>query len=317
MTPPSATSRLAPSPTGVLHLGNARSFLLAWLDARARGARLLLRIEDLDGPRVRAGAEAAALEDLRWLGLDWDGEPVRQSERAPLYAAALRRLAEAGRAYPCVCSRRDVELAASAPHAGEEGPRYPGTCRGRWRDAAEAERASGRRASWRFLTPDPGAPDGLVRFEDRFRGSERCDTGAELGDFVIHKRDGEAAYQLAVVVDDAAQGVTDVVRGDDLLPSASRQLLLYRALGLAPPRFAHLPLVIGEDGRRLAKRHGDTTLRRFREQGASAESVVGWLARVSGLRADAAPVRPADLVKDFSLAAIPRSAAVWRGSLDA
>lgn len=309
--------RLAPSPTGVLHLGNARSFLLAWLDARARGGEILLRVEDLDGPRIRPGAEAAALEDLRWLGLDWDGEPVRQSERAPLYARALERLAAEGLAYPCTCTRKDVELAASAPHAGEEGPLYPGTCRGRWPDAESARRASGREPCWRLRTPPPGASAGIVDFTDRVRGAVRVDVGAELGDFVIVKRDGEAAYQLAVTVDDAAQGITDVVRGDDLLPSAARQTLLFRALGHAVPRYAHLPLVVGEDGRRLAKRHGDTTLRRFRAAGVAAASVVGWLAAVSGLRARAQPCCASDLVKDFDFARVPGSAVVWRGSLGA
>jgi glutamyl-tRNA synthetase len=307
--------RLAPSPTGVLHLGNARSFLLAWLDARSRGGEILLRVEDLDGPRVRAGAEAEALADLRWLGLDWDGAVVRQSERAASYEDALVRLGAAGRAYPCTCTRGDVESAASAPHAGDEGPLYPGTCRGRWRDAAEAERTSGRTPCWRFLTPPPRDPAVIVEFVDRVRGAVRCDVGAELGDFVIHKRDGQAAYQLAVVVDDAAQGVTDVVRGDDLLPSAARQILLQRALGLPQPRYAHLPLVVGRDGRRLAKRHGDTSLRQFRAQGVPAEALVGWLAAVSGLQARAEPRRPADLVNDFSLARVPRSAVVWTGSL--
>jgi len=307
--------RLAPSPTGVLHLGNARSFLLAWLDLRSRGGELLLRIEDLDGPRVRAGAEAQALEDLRWLGLDWDGEPVRQSERAREYENALQQLATAGLAYPCTCTRRDVELAASAPHAGEEGPIYPGTCFGRWRDAAEAEAATGRAPCWRFCVPAPGTPEASVAFEDRLRGGVACDAGDELGDFVIHKRDGQAAYQLAVVVDDAAQAVNEVVRGDDLLPSTARQLLLFRALGLQAPRYAHLPLVVGEDGRRLAKRHGDTSLRSFREQGVRPEVVVGWLAAVSGLQPLATPARPADFVNDFSLSRVPLSAVVWRGSL--
>lgn len=307
--------RLAPSPTGVLHLGNARSFLLAWLDVRSRGGELLLRIEDLDGPRVRAGAEAEALYDLRWLGLDWDGEPVRQSERGFLYDAALARLAAEGLAYPCTCTRRDVDLAASAPHAGDEGALYPGTCVGRWTDAAVAEAATGRAPCWRFRAPEAGDPRGIVVFEDRVRGVVRYDAAAELGDFVIRKRDGEAAYQLAVVVDDAAQAVTEVVRGDDLLPSAARQLLLFRALGADAPRYAHLPLVIGEDGRRLAKRHGDTSLRRFREEGVAAARIIGWLAAVSGLRPDAAPLAPSDLVNDFSLARVPRSAVVWTGNL--
>lgn len=305
--------RLAPSPTGVLHLGNARSFLLAWLDARARGGEIVLRIEDLDGPRVKTGAEAAALEDLRWLGLDWDGAPLRQSERSAHYAAALRRLAAAGLAYPCVCSRKDVESAASAPHAGEDGPIYPGSCRGRFADAEAARAQGGRPAAWRFRVPEPGDPRGQIEVEDRLRGRLRWDAGRDLGDFVIVKSDGVAAYQLAVVVDDAAQGVNAVVRGDDLLASAARQTMLQAALGLPTPRYAHLPLVVGADGRRLAKRHGDTSLRHFRADGVSAAAIVGWLAQVSGLRADATPCTPHELLDGFALERVPLSPVVWRG----
>lgn len=307
--------RLAPSPTGALHLGNARSFLLAWLDLRARGGEVLLRIEDLDGPRVKDGAESSALEDLRWLGLDWDGEPVRQSARGELYAAALARLAAQGLAYPCSCTRRDVELAASAPHLGDEGPIYPGTCRGRWPSAAAAEQATGRPPCWRLRVPDPGAAAGQIQFTDRVHGLVRADAGADFGDFVISKSSGSAAYQLAVVVDDAQQGVTEVLRGDDLLLSAARQLLLYRALDLAPPSFAHVPLILGEDGLRLAKRHGDTSLRQFRAAGWQPEQIVGWLAAVSGLGAAGASCAPQDLVAGFELERVPRSAVVWRGSL--
>lgn len=307
--------RLAPSPTGALHLGNARSFLLAWLDLRSRGGEVLLRIEDLDGPRVKGGAEAAAIEDLRWLGLDWDGAPVRQSERGELYAAALARLAAQGLAYPCSCTRRDVELAASAPHLGDEGPLYPGTCRGRWTSAAAAEQATGRPPCWRLRVPEPGAAAGQIAFTDRVRGPVRADAGADFGDFVISKSSGSAAYQLAVVVDDARQGVTEILRGDDLLLSAARQLLLYRALELPPPSFAHVPLIVGVDGLRLAKRHGDTSLRQFRAEGCRPEQVVGWLASVSGLRPAGAICSAQELLAGFDLDRLPRSAVVWRGSL--
>ena len=300
--------RLAPSPTGVLHLGNARSFLLAWLDLRSRGGTVLLRIEDLDGPRVRGGAAEQVLEDLRWLGLDWDGEPLLQSSRAGAHAVALQRLAARGLAYPCTCTRADIERAASAPHAGEEGPVYPGTCLGRWTDAAEAEAATGRTPAWRFRVPDQ---EEVVR--DRVAGERRYRVAEELGDFVIHKRDGQAAYQLAVVVDDAAAGVDSVLRGDDLLPSAARQQLLYRALEAVAPEWAHVPLVVGEDGRRLAKRHGDTSLQAFRDGGVSAEALVGWLAVTAGLREKAEPCAAAELVSDFSLDRLPRAATVWRG----
>ncbi|MDP7061849.1 MAG: tRNA glutamyl-Q(34) synthetase GluQRS [Planctomycetota bacterium] len=299
--------RLAPSPTGVLHLGNARSFLLAWLDIRARGGSILLRIEDLDGPRVRAGAEQAAIEDLQWLGLDWDVPLVRQSERLPLYRQALQQLQKAGRAYRCICSRKDVEQAASAPHLGEEGPIYPGTCK---QGIAGVEHALP--PNYRFHV----APSN-TRFHDRFVGDVAYNVAEQLGDFVIWKRDDEPAYQLAVVVDDAAMGITDVLRGDDLLSSAARQTQVYEALGLSLPNFAHTPLIVGKDGRRLAKRHGDTSLHAFREQGVAAETVVGWLAWKSGLQDSPAPVTAAELVSVFDLQKVPQRQITWHGSFSA
>lgn len=307
-----ATGRLAPSPTGVLHLGNARSFVLAWLGARMQGASLWLRIEDIDGPRVRAGAEQAVLDDLAWLGLDWDHGPIRQSDRLPLYRAALDRLLEAGQAFPCVCTRRDVEQAASAPHAGEDGLVYPGTCRERfssWEDA----RPSGKPVAIRFRVPD----DARVAWQDQVAGPQAYEVARQLGDFVIWKKDDEPAYQLAVVVDDADAGVGQVVRGDDLLPSAARQELLYQALGWSAPTWWHVPLVVGEDGRRLAKRHGDTSLRHLREQGATASQVLAWIARSCGLELASPPATAADLLPAFSWEALPREPVVWRGALDA
>ncbi|MEZ5964427.1 MAG: tRNA glutamyl-Q(34) synthetase GluQRS [Planctomycetota bacterium] len=292
--------RLAPSPTGVLHLGNARTFLLAWLSVRARGGRLLLRIEDIDGPRVKADAEHQVLADLRWLGLDWDGEPVRQTDRLPLYAEACSGLLAAGRAYPCVCSRKEVEEAASAPHEPDlDGPVYAGTCAGLFHDLADARARSGRQAAVRFRV-DVGA----VPFADRVRGPQ---TGRIRGDFVIQKRDGGPAYQLAVVVDDAAQGVTEVLRGDDLLPSTPRQLLLCRALALDPPAYAHVPLVVGPDGLRLAKRHGDTSLAAFRASGVRPEQVVGYLAHTCGVGPVGGECMPRDLLPRFDLARVPRA----------
>jgi glutamyl-tRNA synthetase len=272
-------SRLAPSPTGALHLGNARTFLLNWLAVRAAGGSLPLRIEDLDGPRVKPGAAALALEDLRWLGLGWDGEPLLQSSRAAAHAAALDLLRQRGLVYPCVCTRREVETSRSAPQEGDAGTPYPGTCRGRFPDAEAARAATGREPAWRFAVPE----DREVAFEDGFRGPVRDVPARSSGDFVVAKRTGEAAYQLAVVVDDAFQGVDLVVRGDDLLPSTPLQILLHEALGLAPPRYVHLPLVRGSDGRRLAKRHGDTRVARYRGAGAPPERVIGLLASWSGL----------------------------------
>lgn len=260
----------------MLHLGNARTFLLTWLDIRTRGGTLLLRIEDIDGPRVKSGAERATLEDLAWLGLDWDGAPLRQSEHCARYRAHVDGLIERGLAYPCICTRKEIEDAASAPHEDwlDAAP-YPGTCRGRFPTLAAARAASGREPAVRYRVDVDRVP-----FVDGFRGAQ---DGRIRGDFVIQKRDGEPAYQLAVVADDHAQGITRVMRGDDLVPSTPRQLLLYAALGWEAPQFAHLPLLVGEDGRRLAKRHGDTSLRSYRERGIDAESVLGWLAARSGL----------------------------------
>lgn len=278
-TLPAVRSRLAPSPTGSLHLGNARTFLLTWLHVRAAGGSLVLRTDDLDGPRVKPDAVAAGLVDLRWLGLDWDEAPgvLVQSVRGPLYAAVAEGLVERGLAYPCVCTRREVDTASSAPH-GAEGPRYPGTCRGLWHTCAEAEAARGRPAALRFVTPS-----GPVAFADQLYGAQAFDPQSDTGDFVIFRNNGVAAYQLATVVDDDASGVDLVMRASDLLPSTSRQILLQRALGLSTPAYLHLPLVVGADGHRLAKRHGDTSIRSLREQGWSAAALIGRLASTAGL----------------------------------
>lgn len=306
--------RLAPSPTGVLHLGNARSFLLAWLDIRARKGRLLLRIEDLDGPRIRAGAEQAAIEDLLWLGLDWDAECQRQSERSPVYRQVLEQLIQKDRAYLCNCTRRDVENAASAPNLGDEGAIYPGTCVGRFANTAAAKLAKedGVMPNYRFQV----AP-GITQFVDRFMGRTTIDVAAQLGDFVIWKRGDEAAYQLAVVVDDATSHINEILRGDDLLLSAARQIQIYTALELPIPNFAHVPLILGVDGRRLAKRHGDTSLRAFRDQGLNPQQLLGWLAWQSGLQAAPTPCTADELVADFSLQLVPTTPVIWRGSFNA
>ena len=298
------TGRLAPSPTGVLHLGNARSFLLAWLSVRSRAGRILLRIEDIDGPRIKVEATDQAIEDLRWLGLDWDGDVWVQSRRLEHYSAAVDRLAAAGLVYPCVCSRKEVEQAASAPHEAlaADGLQYPGTCRGKWQTREEAKAATGREAAMRFRV-DADA----VEFVDGWLGPQ---PGPVAGDFVVQKRCGGPAYQLAVVVDDAAQGVTEVLRADDLLPSTPRQLLLYQALSLKPPKFLHVPLVTGEDGLRLAKRHGDTSLRYLRSQGVSAEQLVGYLAFLCGLRSRGSRCTAAELLADFDLSRLPKGPVV-------
>jgi glutamyl-tRNA synthetase len=304
-------TRLAPSPTGALHLGNARTFLVNWLLARGGGWRIILRIEDLDGPRIKPGAAAQAMDDLRWLGLDWDEGPIYQSTRADVYDAAIHKLLSISCAYPCTCSRREAE-SASAPHAEEGCSVYPGTCRGRFASIEAARQAGGRAPAVRFV-----APPEIVQFTDGFLGPQRIDVG-RLGDFVIQKADGGAAYHLAVVVDDAAMNVTDVVRGDDLLDSAARQYLLYNALELREkiPRWTHLPLVVGADGRRLAKRHGDTRLSYYRDRGVPAGRVLALLARWCGIDAPT-QISPAELLGQFALEKLPREKIVFSAGDDA
>jgi glutamyl-tRNA synthetase len=298
--------RLAPSPTGAQHVGNARTYLIAWLSARAAGGRVLLRIEDIDSPRIKPGAAEQALDDLRWLGLDWDGEPVVQKTRLPLYEAALDQLKRQDLVYPCTCTRSDIAAAASAPHAEHEGPVYPGTCS--HRSAKDAASLSVPFA-WRLRVTDSPA------FTDRFLGEVRIDLKQAGGDFVVWKNTGTPAYQLAVVVDDAEMGVTEVIRGDDLVPSTPRQLLVYRHLGLNPPSFAHVPLVVGPDGRRLAKRHGDTRLSAIRGplvgSRVSPEALIGKLAHSCGWIAEPRPISVKELIPLFSLDAIPKPPLVW------
>jgi glutamyl-tRNA synthetase len=306
-------TRLAPSPTGALHLGNARTFLVNWLLGRQNGWRILLRVEDLDGPRVKQGADREAIEDLQWLGMDWDEGPIYQSSRARKYAAAIERLLASHRAYPCICSRKEVEAAASAPHAEDGAAIYPGTCRGRFASVDEAKASSAKLPAIRFAAPDEG-----VEFDDGFAGSQKINVAKELGDFVIAKADGTAAYQLAVVVDDAEAGVTQIVRGDDLLDSTPRQILLYRALGLPQriPRYFHLPLVVGTDGRRLAKRHGDTRIRQYRESGVLPGRVLALLARWCGVEAGGS-IGLSELIERFALDLVPRETIIFSDQDDA
>ncbi len=307
--------RLAPSPTGALHLGNARSFLLAWLSTRSRGGDLVLRMEDLDHPKVKPWASQQAITDLRWLGLDWDEGPdcggshgpYVQSLRRSCYREALERLLHAGLAYPCVCSRRDVECAQSAPQGGEDGLFYPGICRGRFPSYARAALAlpDGRLPVWRFRSPQC-----VTGWVDAVSGPQREVVADTVGDFPLARDAEGAGYMLAVVVDDDAMGITEVVRGDDLLGATHRQLLLQEALGLRTPFYAHVPLVVAEDGRRLAKRHGDTRIATLRESGVPADRVVGILAWWCGWADFGAHVNAAELLPAFSFKKLSRSPAV-------
>jgi glutamyl-tRNA synthetase len=280
--------RFAPSPTGDLHVGSLATALVAWLGARGAGGALVLRVEDIDTPRVVPGSEARQLDDLAWLGLDWDEGPdvggacgpYRQSERGAAYDAALDDLARRGLVYLCDCSRSEIARAASAPHAGDEGPVYPGTCRPHGMRARAFKRPPALRLR---------VPDGVVTVDDALQGRFSQDVARVVGDFVLRRGDGAYAYQLAVVVDDLAMRVTEVVRGFDLLASAPRQALLARLLGGTPPAFAHVPLVVGADGERLAKRARGVALRDHRDAGEAPAQILGGLAHALGLVDDARP----------------------------
>ncbi|MFJ3956791.1 tRNA glutamyl-Q(34) synthetase GluQRS [Arthrobacter sp. NPDC090010] len=289
--------RYAPSPSGDLHLGNLRTAILAWLFARNTGRRFLLRVEDLD--RVRARAEESQLRDLAAIGIDWDETPVRQSERGRLHAAALESLIGAGRTFECFCTRRDIAEASSAAH----GPvsLYPGTCR-QLSDEQREERRRERPAALRFLSGG-----GTEHFTDAVAG----DRVGPVDDVVLRRNDGAVAYNLAVVVDDAAQGIDQVVRGDDLLPSTPTQLRLGHVLGFAPPSYVHVPLVLGPDGRRLAKRDGAVTLEDLATAGWTAERVRDSLLRSLGL-----PEGPLErALTAFEPASLPRNPWVFSGTL--
>jgi glutamyl-tRNA synthetase len=297
--------RFAPSPSGPLHLGNLRTALLAWLFARAGGADLLLRIEDLDRERSRPEHERAQLADLRAIGLDWDGEPVRQSERTELYRAALEQLRGDDRVYPCWCTRAEIRAATEAPHGPLPEGAYPGTCRG----LSAAERAERERAADRPPSLRLDARGERIAFEDRLHGRVE---GA-VDDLVLWRWDGTPAYNLAVVVDDAEQAVGEVVRGDDLLDSTPRQLLLYRLLGLPAPAHAHVPLVLGPDGARLAKRHGAVTLADRAALGETPADALSWMATSLGLAEPGERVTPAGLIERFDPARLPREPTVHGG----
>ena len=294
----SVCGRFAPTPSGRMHLGNVFAALVAWLSVREAGGRMVLRIEDLD-PRAQSRERAELLMgDLAWLGLDWDEGPYRQSERGDLYDEAIARLEAAGLTYPCFCTRAELH-AASAPHASDGTPVYAGTCRDLSADEV-ARRSLTRPPATRLRVPDADDPAGTIEFCDLAYGARREVLARECGDFLVRRSDGVVAYQLAVVVDDALMGVTQVVRGRDLLGSCARQIYLGRLLGFPAPTFAHVPLLVAPDGRRLSKRERDLDLGALRERGVAPERIVGALAGAAGLADPGCEAAPGDLVGDFS-----------------
>jgi len=288
------TTRLAPSPTGALHLGNARTFLINWALARQNNWQIVLRIEDLDSPRVKPWAKQQAVDDLQWLQMDWDTNAGLQLDDLTPYKQAMSMLREKHLIYPCRCTRKEVVEAQSAPHIDDHELCYPGTCRPVDFSTICEDQPD---AAWRVVTQDQP-----ISYTDAFAGEQSHNVSQQVGNFVIATKAGLPAYQLAVVVDDARQGVTDIVRGDDLLRSASRQLWLYQCLELTPlPTYWHLPLVLGPDGRRLAKRHGDTRLSYYREMGTSAEKIIGLIATWSGVHSTRVPMSAMEFKERFDI----------------
>lgn len=312
---PQQRGRFAPSPTGAIHLGNVWTALLAWLDARQAGGALVLRVEDLDPDRSRPAFAAQLIHDLRWLGLDWDEgpdgggpyAPYVQDQRRADYAAALDRLAAQELVYHCYCSRAEMRAAASAPHGPPQHERCPNAC---WRLSA-AERAAregaGRRPSLRVRMPAEPTP---IHFDDLCLGPVDEDVAQVAGDFVVRRADGVHAYQLAVVVDDGAMAISRVIRGADLLDSTARQIWLHRLLGLTPPRFGHVPLLIDAEGHRLSKRHASLAIAELRAAGCRPAEIIGWLAHWAGLTPTAEPVLPRELIGALDLSRLPRTSIV-------
>lgn len=308
MISPTVRGRFAPTPSGYLHVGNALTALLAWLQVRQQNGTFILRIEDLDDKRLHPKYIAALFEDLHWLGIDWDEgpesggpfSPYHQKDRTHLYHAAFEELKNRGLLYPCFCSRKQLRAFAVAPHGvTSEGPAYSGKCR----YLSEEERlrkATDKTPSWRFILPDTP-----MAFDDLVYGKQTFAAGAG-GDFVVCRADEVFGYQLAVVIDDAAMGVTHVLRGNDLLDSTPRQLCLYQALGLTPPSFAHVPLIYASNGERLAKRNGQMPLRSMRKEGLRPQHLIGYLAWLTGLLVKPEPIELLELIKEFDVRKIVR-----------
>lgn len=296
MRPP--VTRLAPSPTGALHLGNVRTFLINYALARQRGWTVLLRIEDLDGPRVKPESIGESIDLLAWLGFDWDEPPLYQSDDLSPYQVALKRLCGRQRAFSCTLSRKDIQRVASAPNLGDRELRYPRHLRP---DDPARFIFDRETTNYRFRVPD-----GSVEIDDAFAGRRSFIPAEEVGDFVVWTRQACPAYQLAVVVDDMRQRVTEVLRADDLLASAARQVLLYEALDSPPPRWWHVPLVLGPDGKRLAKRHGDTRVSSYRAAGVTAPRIIGLLAWWCGTISERSELGMSEFVRSFDIGQLPR-----------
>lgn len=291
--------RIAPSPSGLMHLGNAFSVLLAWAFARSENGKFVVRLENLDERCQNPMYVQGLLEDLHWLGIDWDGGPVVQTERVPAYEKALGHIAEKAELYPCFCSRADLH-AASAPHASDGTPLYAGTCY-RMEASERAALADERRFALRLHVPDE-----TIFFVDAIQGPYEQRLASECGDFVLRRSDGVFAYQFVCVVDDIASGVTQVVRGHDLLSSTPRQMLLYELLDAPMPEFAHHPLLLASDGRRLSKRDGDCTIADLRERGIASEAIIGYLAHLAGQVEVGECMSAVELLDIFDASRIPR-----------
>lgn len=294
---PVESGRFAPSPSGRMHLGNALSAMLAWLSAKQQGGEILLRIEDLDPARSKAEYAQGIMDDFRWLGLLWDRRATDQSKRGEAYAAALRQLGQMNLIYPCYCSRDQLH-AASAPHASDGRVIYAGTCRNL---TPEQRAVMTKKPSLRIRLPDRE-----ISFRDGLQGNVTMNLQREFGDIILRRADGVAAYQLAVVVDDGTEGVTEVVRGRDLLSSTPVQLFLYELLGLTPPRFYHVPMLLAPDGRRLSKRDRDLDFGYLRQH-FSPEEIIGLLGHLAGLMERWEPVSARELACDFSWSRVKQS----------
>ena len=300
-------TRFAPSPTGALHLGNARTFLISWLRARSRGGSILMRMEDLDHPRVKREKIAQVYDDLKWLGLDWDGEVIVQSERTESYLAEFEKLRLLGKLYKCFCSRSDIKNAQSAPNLGDDLV-YLNKCRPQ--NKSNVVISENSKGAWRFNIGDTSE----LIYQDNFMGEQKVDLSKSSGDFVICREENtgimKISYQLACVIDDHYSGITEVIRADDLVNSTFRQIELYKALGYKIPEFLHLPLVVGEDGRRLAKRHGDSRISCLKRNRVSPKKILGWLGWSCGFCQKGVELELKDLLELFNLELIPRGKVV-------